>query len=109
MPRKSLTTNKINTIKKLLLDGKTSFEISELLKISSATVSNYRASFKKQGMSFPDNRGRKRKNNLKNQTSEVSTGIKNKSFTYVINGTRVSFNHPPKSLLISKHRMLVEF
>ena len=52
MGRKSLSTYKINTIKKLLHEGKTSSEISELLKISSATVSNYRASFKKQGMSF---------------------------------------------------------
>ena len=111
MARKSLSTYKINTIKKLLLEGKTSAEISELLKISSATVSNYRASFKKQGMSFPNNRGRKAKsvNHVTTQTLEVPADIKNDSFTYVIDGTHVSFNHRPKTLLISKHRMLVDF
>lgn len=111
MARKSLSTYKINTIKKLLLEGKTSSEISKLLKISSATVSNYRASFKKQGMSFPNNRGRKAKTIAYSttQTPKVPAGIKNESFTYVIDGTNVSFNHRPKTLLISKHRMLVEF
>ena len=79
--------------------------------VTSATVSNYRASFKKQGMSFPNNRGRKAKTIAYSttQTPKVPAGIKNESFTYVIDGTNVSFNHRPKTLLISKHRMLVEF
>ena len=34
MARKSFSTNKKNTIQKMLLEGKTSLEIAELLKIS---------------------------------------------------------------------------
>ena len=112
MARKSISANKKNTIKNMLLQGKTSLEIAELLKISSATVSNYRASFKKQGLEFPNNRGRKPSSITEHPSAiapKVPTGIRNSSFTYVIDGTNVSFNTRPKTLLISKDRMLVEF
>ena len=49
MGRKSLSANKLNKIKKLLSENYTSKEIAAELKISSATVNNYRAHFKKKG------------------------------------------------------------
>ena len=51
MGRKSISNYKLKKLKKFLSDGKTSNEISELLKVSTATVSNYRAYFKKKGES----------------------------------------------------------
>lgn len=111
MARKSISTNKKNIIKKMLLEGKTSLEIAELLKISSATVSNYRATFKKQGLEFPNNRGRKpsKVDRPAAIAPKIPVDIRNSSFTYIIDGTNVSFNTRPKTLLISKNRMLVEF
>ena len=111
MSRKSISTFKINKIKTMLLEGQTSLEVASALGISAATVNNYRAHFKKQGLSFPNNRGRKPSHPAaeKQIQAEVPQGIRNNEFTYVIDGTNVSFNTRPKTLLISKTRMLVEF
>lgn len=111
MSRKSISTFKINKIKTMLLEGQTSLEVASALGISAATVNNYRTHFKKQGLSFPNNRGRKpsRPAVEKQIQAEVPQGIRNNEFTYVIDGTKVSFNTRPKTLLISKTRMLVEF
>ena len=111
MSRKSISTFKINKIKTMLLEGQTSLEVASALGVSAATVNNCRAHFKKQGLSFPNNRGRKpgRPAVEKQIQAEVPQGISNNEFTYVIDGTNVSFNTRPKTLLISRTRMLVEF
>lgn len=111
MARKSISQFKVNKIKKMLLEGKTSLEVASALGVSAATVNKYRANFKKQGLSFPNNRGRKPSKNITETKvkTEIPNGIRNSSFTYVIDGTNVSFNTRPKTILISKTRMLVEF
>ena len=113
MARKPLDPALIQQIRELLLKGNTNLEVSKALNISAPTVANYRAKFKQSGIVFPGKRGRKKKVQTKAiklaPSNDVLDSIKNSDFTYIIDGTKVSFNSRPKSLLISKKRMLVEF
>ena len=113
MARKPLDPALIQQIRELLLKGNTNLEVSKALNISAPTVANYRATFKQSGIVFPGKRGRKKKVQTKAiklaPSNDVLDSIKNSDFTYIIDGTKVSFNSRPKSLLISKKRMLVEF
>jgi transposase len=110
---KNLTQEQIAVIRKLLLKGNTSMNISKKLNISVATVSNYRAYFKKQGDVFPDNRGRKPKNPTLNETASIqiikSTNQFSDTYKYNINGLQVTFSDKPKNLRIGKKGMVVEF
>ena len=108
--RKRLTTNDLEVLRQLLLKGYTSIEAASEMGISIATVSNYRAHFKKKGDKFPNNRGRKPKNSSK--TKAVATGsIKSFSddYKYNINGLIVTFSDRPKSLRIGKKGLVVEY
>ena len=113
MARKPLDPALIEQIRELLLKSNTNLEVSKALNISAPTVANYRATFKQSGIVFPGKRGRKKKVQTKAiklaPSNDVLDSIKNSDFTYIIDGTKVSFNSRPKSLLISKKRMLVEF
>jgi hypothetical protein len=119
MARKPLDPTLIEQIRELLLNGNTNLEVSKALNISAPTVAKYRATFKQSGIVFPGKRGRKKKVQTKAglktkaiklaPSNDVLDAIKNSDFTYIIDGTKVSFNSRPKSLLISKKRMLVEF
>lgn len=106
----------INKIKSLLSEGKTSKEISSLLKISTATVSNYRGYFKKKGeidLSKNNNNATNtvEGNNINNNTS-IKSEMPSKSFksnySYIINGTELRFKHKPKSILIGKNELVIE-
>ncbi len=119
MGRKGISRSIKNKIKKLLFEGHTSKEVASELGISVATINNYRLRFKSQGEQFPNTRGRRPKNkNAKNsemisasksEEERVVKGVKYSEFTYIIDGTKIIFNSRPKTLLISKKRMLVEF
>ena len=108
--QKRLTTNDIEVLRQLLLKGYTSIEAATEMGVSAATVSNYRAHFKKKGDTFPNNRGRKPKNSSK--TKEGATGSNRSSsdaYKYNINGLIVTFSDRPKSLRIGKKGMVVEY
>ena len=114
MPRsKNLTQDEIVVIRKLLLKGNTSMNISKKLNISVATVSNYKAYFKKQGDVFPDNRGRKPKNTTLNKKASIQiakfTNHFSDTYKYNINGLQVTFSDKPKALRIGKKGMVVEY
>jgi len=119
MGRKGLSKTISNKIRKHLSEGLTSKEISIALGISAATVNNYRLRFKTQGEQFPNTRGRRpniKNANVSEATSaskskeeQIVKGAKYSEFTYIIDGTKIIFNSRPKTLLISKKRMLVEF
>ena len=112
MPRKKISTYKINKIRSLLLEGKTTKEVGALLKLSSATVSNYRAHFKKQGDDFS-----KQKKILKvssgfkevKASKDVVQSTEDNEYVYLINGTKVVIASKPKSLQISQYKMIIEF
>ena len=109
--RKRLLTKDIEILRQLLLNGHTSSEAAQKMGVSVATVSNYRAHFKKKGDIFPNNRGRKPKS-VKSPTEEpLSTNrlAWNNSYKYLINGVRVTFSDKPKSLRIGKRGMVVEY
>tara|TARA_B100001063_G_C16701576_1_gene522856 strand:+ start:519 stop:872 length:354 start_codon:yes stop_codon:yes gene_type:complete len=116
MGRKSISNYKLKKLKKFLSDGKTSNEISELLKVSTATVSNYRAYFKKKGeSSFSKkndvftNLSQKNKAKQPSKSNGPSSLISSSSkYKYVINGTSINFKQKPKSLIIGKGEFIVE-
>lgn len=112
MGRSKLTTYKINKIKKLVNEGKTIKDIASELKISTATVANYRAYFKKKGeINIPnkqlissENRPvRKEQESISSPFSEV------KECTYIINGTKLSFDQKPKEIIFHKNKIIIEF
>ena len=108
--RKRLESKDIKALRELLLNGKTSIQAAKELEVSVATVSNYRAYFKKKGDVFPNNRGRKPKNSSKGTTvKENSSNAFSDTYKYNINGIQVTFSDKPKALRIGKKGLLVEY
>lgn len=116
MGRKKISTYKLNKIKSLLSEGKTSKEISSLLKISTATVSNYRGYFKRKGeidlsKINDDVTNTVEKNKIIKSTSIISENSSESfksNYSYVVNGTVLKFKHKPKSILIGKNELVIE-
>lgn len=108
--RKRLQNKEIEVLRELLLSGSTSAEAAQQMEVSVATVSNYRAYFKKKGDVFPDNRGRK-PNNSPNLESvkKNSTNAFSDTYKYIINGIQVTFSDKPKALRIGKRGLQVEY
>ena len=108
--QKRLTTNDLEVLRQLLLKGYTSIEAATEMGVSVATVSNYRAHFKKKGDTFPNNRGRKPKNSsTTKETTTASKRVFSDSYKYNINGLIVTFSDRPKTLRIGKKGMVVEY
>ena len=111
--RNRLQAKDIQILRNLLLEGLTSNEAAREMGISTATVSNYRAHFKKKGDVFPNNRGRKPKNVSLKENSSIQTNKSVNSFSdtykYNINGLQVTFSDKPKALRIGKKGMVVEY
>ena len=116
MGRKKISTYKLNKIKDLLNTGKTSAKVAEVLKVSVATVSNYRGYFKKKGLleivknkNAPKKEAVKKERVQENKKSVQNLSVPRKeTFTYVINGTELSFNCQPKSLVLEKNKFIIE-
>ena len=116
MGRKQISTYKLNKIKKLLSESYTSKEIATELKISSATVSKYRAYFKKKGElnlnHSNDTLVPSGKKNILNKSSSLkvskTTNSFNTSYKYIVNGTIINFNQKPKSITIGKSEFVVD-
>ena len=108
--RKRLQNKVIEVLRELLLGGSTSAEAAEKMEVSVATVSNYRAYFKKKGDVFPNNRGRKPKNSsTSNSVKENSAITFSDTYKYNINGIQVTFSDKPKALRIGKKGLQVEY
>ena len=108
--RKRLQNKEIEVLRELLLNGSTSAEAAQQMEVSVATVSNYRAYFKKKGDVFPNNRGRKSKNSSKGSTvKENSSNAFSDTYKYNINGVQVTFSDKPKALRIGKKGLQVEY
>lgn len=108
--RKRLKTIEIEALRKLLINGKTSIQAAQEMGVSVATISNYRAYFKKKGDVFPNNRGRKPKNSSNsNSVKENSTSAFSDTYKYNINGVQVTFSDKPKALRIGKKGLQVEY
>jgi len=108
--RKRLQNKDLKVLRELLLNGMTSAEAAQKMEVSVATVSNYRAYFKKKGDVFPNNRGRKPKNssNFKS-VKDNSANTFSDTYKYNINGIQVTFSDKPKALRIGKRGLLVEY
>lgn len=115
MGRKSISTYKLNKIKKLLSESYTSKEIATELKISSATVSNYRAYFKKKGElninHSNDTLVPSGKKNILNKSSSLkvskTANYFSASYKFIVNGTIINFKQKPKSITIGKSEFVV--
>lgn len=57
--RKAISSRKKSEVKNLLLAGLITSDVAKKLKISTASVNNLKFNFKKEGIVFPDNRGKK--------------------------------------------------
>ena len=115
MGRKAISNYKLNKIKALLTEGKTSKEIAALLKISTASVSNYRAYFKKKGEitilkknNKPQSISEKEIKNttLLNTDSSDAKSLES-DYTYIINGTQIKFMQKPKSITIGINELII--
>ena len=118
MSRKRLNPDEIEQVRQLLLSGKTSEEVSNTMGVSAATINNFKAHFRKQGDQFPNNRGRRpgtpnNKSKKTPKTSKASLNTKtiegaSNDYAYIIDGIKITFGTKPKSIMISKKKMVVE-
>jgi len=116
MGRKSISPYKLKKLKKLLLEGKTSNQISTELKISTSTVSNYRSYFKKHGglnsLQKNDTTSTSTKQNIEKKFSSIKISKPSNSFSssykFIVNGTCITFKHKPKSIIIGKNEFIVD-
>ena len=111
---KRLTSEDKLEVLNLLKAGNTSEQCAEKLGVSAPTINNLRVQFKKDGVVFPNNRGRKKlSKNKTSQSSKISTQESNlpksSDYEYLINGIRIKFMQKPKTVRIGINRFFVEF
>ena len=120
MSRKRLNPDEIEQVRQMLLSGQTSEEVSTTMGVSAATINNFKAHFRKQGDQFPNNRGRRPGTPNKTAKKEPKTskvesspriieGAKNEDYTYLVDGIKIIFATKPKTIIIGKKRLVVEF
>lgn len=125
MKSKRLKESEKNNIRSLLIEGKTSKQVAEIMDVSMATVNNLRALFKKDGDSFTKKKitsqasiTTKPKTKLTSKNQISKTLKKNKTdqdkpkiseYIYKINGTSISFIDKPKSIQIGKNKIIVDY
>ena len=122
MKNKRLKEQEKKNVRSLLLEGKTSKQVAEIMAVSVATINNHRALFKKNGDTFTKNKltsqATKSKVTLtsKNQidTKLKKNGTKkdtpqNSDYIYSINGINISFIDKPKSIQIGKNKIIVDY
>ena len=114
MGRKTITTYKLNKIKKLVNEGKTIKDIAGQLKISTATVANYRAYFKKKGeIILPSKNALLAENSQITKEEKQNLNVKmttsdTKGYIYIINGTKLAFNSQPKEIMFGDNKIIIE-
>ena len=111
---KRLTAEDKLEVLKLLKAGSTSAECAEQMGVSTPTINNLRAQFKKEGETFPNNRGRKKLSKNKTpqivkSSSQKTKPSKSADYDYLINGIQIKFTQKPKTVHIGKNRFFVEF
>ena len=125
MKSKRLKEPEKNNIRSLLIEGKTSKQVAEIMDVSMATVNTLRALFKKDGDSFTKKKitsqasiTTKPKTKLTSKNQISKTLKKNKTdqdkpqiseYIYKINGTSISFIDKPKSIQIGKNKIIVDY
>ena len=125
MKNKRLKEQEKNNIRSLLISGKTSKQVAEIMDVSMATINNLRALFKKDGDSFTKKKitsqasiTTKPKTKLTSKNQISKTLKKNKTdqdkpqiseYIYKINGTSISFIDKPKSIQIGKNKIIVDY
>ena len=111
---KRLTAEDKLEVLKLLKAGNTSEQCAKKMGVSAQNINNLRAQFKKEGETFPNNRGRKKlaKNKapqLVKSSPEETKSSKSADYDYLINGIQIKFTQKPKTVRIGKNRFFVEF
>jgi len=120
MSRKRLNPDEIEQVRQMLLSGQTSEEVSTNMGVSAATINNFKAHFRKQGDQFPNNRGRRPgtpnkttkkgpKTSKAESSAKIIKGAKNEDYTYLVDGIEITFATKPKTIMIGRKRLVVEF
>ena len=125
MKTKRLKEQEKKNVRSLLVEGKTSKQVAEIMAVSVATINNHRALFKKNGDTFTKKKltsqapiSTKSKVTLTSK-NEIGTKLKkkktnintpqNSEYIYNINGTSISFIDKPKSIQIGKNKIIVNY
>lgn len=112
--KKNLDKAKLNELKKMIIEGKTSKEIADLFKISTATVNYHRAKLKRQGIKKP------LKKDINPQIDQVSEDVNtiklnekkmktSKNLKFIINGVQINISGKAKSVNISPEPFEIDF
>jgi len=125
MKSKRIKEQDKNNIRSLLIEGKTSKQVAEIMDVSMSTINNLRALFKKDGDTFTKKKiisqasiSAKPKTKLTSKNQITKTLKKNKTdqdkpqiseYIYKINGTSISFIDKPKSIQIGKNKIIVDY
>jgi len=125
MKNKRLKEQERKNIRSLLLEGKTSKQVAEIMAVSVATINNLRALFKKNGDTFTKKKLTSQapisteskvtltsKNQIDTKLKKKKTNINtphDSEYIYHINGTSFSFIDKPKSIQIGKNKIIVDY
>ena len=125
MKSKRLKEKDKNNIRSLLIEGKTSKQVAEIMDVSMSTINNIRALFKKDGDTFTKKKLTSQasistrskvkltsKNEIGTKLKKKKTNIntpQNSEYIYNINGTSISFIDKPKSIQIGKNKIIVDY
>ena len=125
MRNKRLKEQEKKNVRSLLLEGKTSKQVAEIMAVSVATINNHRALFKKNGDAFTKKKLTSQasistrskvtltsKNEIGTKLKKKKTNIntpQNSEYIYNINGTSICFIDKPKSIQIGKNKIIVNY
>jgi transposase len=111
MKYKRLNEEDKHQCRSLLLEGKTSKQVAEIMSVSAATINNLRVLFKKEGSIFSKNKSTLKKYKSTKSSKRISTQRQSEDIKYIynINGTTISFLDKPKSIQIGKNKIIVDY
>lgn len=116
MARKKLDADKLEQLKKLVMDGVTPEDISKQFNIAISSVHNYKRTLRDLGVDIPDVRGKRpSKTPVDGQEPvtmfmqpKTSTGIKDDFIYLRVNNVDVRVHKSAKSITISDNNLFIE-
>lgn len=114
MANKRLTVDDMNRMKNMVSQGVAPEDIAKYFNIAISSVHNYKARFKAEGLKFPSVRGKRPTGSVEQPTSNrpKTSGelvTKTDGYNFMVNGVSIRISGEPKSVVIGKKSIEVNF
>lgn len=116
MANKRLSLQDVDNMKNMVLRGVAPEDIAKHFNIAISSVHNYKNRFKKEGLKFPDVRGKRPTGSVDVKSSVTSagsgqtvTGTGTNMVNFVVNGVSVQVSSDAKNVSINKDKVEISF